>query len=190
MTKGQKALGLVPSQSSDILIFDPKPFQDERGQFGRVICISEINEFVPDFRVVQVNRSLTEKKGTIRGMHFQYPPCHETKVIYCLSGSAYDVAVDLRKDSPTFLKWFPFVLESKRNRGVIIPAGFAHGFQSLSDNTELLYFHSHAYNPNAEGRINPLDPVIGISWPLTCDAMSQKDKTTAFLKQDFEGVQI
>ena len=160
---------------------------DNRGQFTRLYCVKEYEKFIHS-NIMQTNFSLTNKKGTIRGLHYQVSTFKEDKIITCLEGKVFDVAVDLRKDSKTFLKWYSIILDNKLKNSLLIPKGFAHGFQSLTQKVCLLYFHTNFYNPNYEKGINPLDKKIDIKWPLEIKNISKKDKSYSFLQNDFIGI--
>ena len=151
------------------------PYADERGAFTRLVCMNELLSIGHSQNFMQVNHSLTRSSGTIRGMHFQYPPHAEVKLVTCLSGKAFDVIVDLRKDSPTFLRWLGLELSEDNKHMIYIPAGFAHGFQALADNCELLYFHTQFYAPEAEGGIRYDDEVVDIAWPSRVTYVSPRD---------------
>src|SRR5690606_8404515 len=128
------------------------------------------------------------RRGTIRGLHFQYAPHAETKIVSCLQGSIYDVAVDLRAGSQTFLQWYGLILSAERQNSLVIPPGFAHGFQTLEDNTQILYLVSAPYSAADEDGLNPLDPTIGIEWPLPPSEISPRDQQRSFLdKNHFRG---
>ena len=156
-----------------------QPNGDERGFFTRLFCENELKELLKDKRIVQVNHSRNNLAGTIRGLHFQYPPFAETKIIRCIRGKVFDVAVDLRKDSPTYLKWVGIELSQDNSTMIFIPEGCAHGFQTLEQDSELLYFHTQFYNPAAESGIAFSDPDIGIMWPLPPVAVSIKDQANS-----------
>jgi dTDP-4-dehydrorhamnose 3,5-epimerase len=164
------------------------PFVDDRGAFSRLFCSEEIAAIGHTAPIVQVNHSLNKEKGTVRGMHFQYPPHAEVKIIRCLRGSVFDVMVDLRPGSPTFLKWYGIELTPEAFNMIYIPEGCAHGFQTLQPDTELLYFHTAAYNKRSEGGVLHNDPMIGIDWPLPAVHLSEKDKHYPLLTPDFNGV--
>jgi dTDP-4-dehydrorhamnose 3,5-epimerase len=137
---------------------------------------------------VQLNHSVTDKKGTIRGMHFQIEPFREIKMVKCIAGAVYDVIIDLRRDSSTFLKWFGAELSAKNKKMLYIPEGFAHGFQCLGDNCELIYHHSAFYIPGAEGGIRYDDLMIKIKWPLPVTLLSPRDATHPYLDENFKGI--
>lgn len=166
---------------------EPTIFSDERGEFRRIFCSDEITSSTYPFLIRQINRSFTKRKGCVRGMHFQRQPYAEKKIIFCLAGSVWDVAVDVRENSPTFLQWHAEVLSKDNGVGVFIPEGFAHGFQAMTDEVELLYFHSNKYSPAHEDGLNPLDPLLGIEWPLDIQLISSKDKSRALIEQGFTG---
>ena len=161
-----------------------KPFNDERGYLERIFCSDELKNCLKRNKIMQVNRTLTKKKGTIRGLHFQKKPYDEIKIIQCLKGELIDVAVDLRKDSKTFLKYVTLILSDRKKESILIPKGFAHGFQSLTDNVELLYLHTKAYNAKFEDGINPFDKTISINWPLKCKHISQRDNNLAMISEN------
>jgi dTDP-4-dehydrorhamnose 3,5-epimerase len=169
----------------DLWVIEPEPFYDNRGKFYRVFCKEELKEIGHTKRIVQVNNSFTKKKGTIRGMHFQFPPKAEIKIVKCIQGSIFDVAIDLRKDSPTFLKWHGEILTAENMKLMYIPEGFAHGFQTLEDNCDFLYLNTEFYSPEHEGGILYNDPKIGIEWPLKPRNISQRDKSFPNIDESF-----
>ena len=174
----------------DAFIIEPEPFMDDRGVFARVFCQHELQNILHGKNIVQLNHSLTRQKGAIRGMHFQYPPMAEIKMVKCLRGSVFDVIIDLRKGSPTFLKWHGEILSSENMKMMYIPEGFAHGFQTLQPNCELLYLHTEFYSPEHEGDVRYNDPKIGIKWPLEVTEISDKDERYPLLTQIFGGIQF
>lgn len=161
---------------------------DERGEFERLFCADELAIAGFPSAPAQVNRSLTHIPGTVRGMHFQYPPHGEVKLVGCLRGRVFDVAVDIRRGSPTFLRWYGCVLSADNHQSLLIPCGFAHGFQVLVADSELVYCHSAAYAPKAEGGLHPLDPRLGIDWPLPPVGLSARDGGHLPIPDDFVGV--
>lgn len=140
--------------------------------------------------LVQINHSITRKKGAVRGMHFQYPPHAESKIVMCLRGKAFDVAVDLRSYSPTFLRWHGVELSPGNRNAFCIPEGFAHGFQTLEDETELLYLHTEYHAQPGEGALNVADPRLGIVWPLAITEISDRDRSHAFITPGFAGIRL
>ncbi len=171
-----------------VLIVELDSRSDQRGSFLRVFCASELSQALGERHIVQSNYSRTAKVGTVRGMHFQYPPYAEMKLITCLHGSIWDVAVDLRSGSPTFLQWFAIELSSDNPRLFVIPEGCAHGFQVLQPESELLYFHTAPYMPEAEGGMRHDDPKLNIMWPLPVSEVSQRDWTHRLIDREFTGV--
>ncbi len=168
----------------------PKSKVDNRGYFERLFCVDEFKELGLNKPIVNINHSLTKQKGTVRGLHFQYPPFQEIKIIICLKGSVYDAAVDIRADSPTFLQWHGEILNEDMRNMLLIPEGFAHGFQTLEENIELLYLHTNFYNKDCESGLNYRDPLLNISWPLSITEVSEKDINHNFLSNEFRGIKI
>jgi dTDP-4-dehydrorhamnose 3,5-epimerase len=163
---------------------------DERGHFERIFCQDELKDFLGSKHVEQANYSFTRRRGTVRGMHFQYPPAAEKKLVSCLRGKVWDVAVDIRKGSPTFGKWYAAELSSENHRSLAISEGFAHGFQSLTDDCELLYLHTHSFDPGREGAIDALDSRLAIEWPLEITERSERDRNHPAMNSEFEGVDL
>ncbi|TPQ28515.1 dTDP-4-dehydrorhamnose 3,5-epimerase [Methylomonas koyamae] len=164
--------------------------EDSRGYFSRFFCADELNAAGFSEPIVQINQTLTRRRGTVRGLHFQYPPHAETKLVSCLGGRIFDVAVDLRSGSPTFLHWYGVELSANNRESLLIPQGFAHGFQTLEDDCELLYLHSTAYAPSAEGALHALEPRVAIDWPLAITEMSERDRQHSNLPSDFQGIEL
>ncbi len=171
-----------------LLLLRRKTLEDRRGSFTRLFCAETFRAFGFSTSISQVNHTLTRQAGTIRGLHFQHPPHAEVKVVSCLRGSVFDVAVDLRRDSPTFLQWRSACLAPGQANTLVIPEGFAHGFQTLEADCELLYFHSAAYHPEAEAGLHPLDPRLAIAWPQPVTDLSDRDQGHPFLPSDYSGL--
>ena len=171
-----------------LFIVELTPMIDQRGWFARTFCKNEFEKIGFKKELVQINHSFTTKKGTLRGMHYQLPPHSEAKLIRCIAGAVYDVAIDLRKDSPTFLKWFGVELSAENKKMILIPEGFAHGFQTLSGDSELIYHHSEFYTPDSEGAVRYDDPRVNIQWPLEVLNISEKDLIRPYLTTDFKGI--
>lgn len=169
-------------------VLQRKPIGDPRGYLERLFCSEELAPLLGARRIVQVNHTLTRRRGTVRGLHFQHPPHAETKIVQCLRGEVFDVAVDLRQGSPTFLRWHAESLSGDNHRSLLIPEGFAHGFQALCDDCEMLYFHTAAHAPEAEGGVHPTDPCLAIPWPLPITELSPRDASHPFLTDAFKGV--
>lgn len=162
--------------------------EDDRGFLSRFYCAEEFREIGVDKPVAQMNQTLTRNKGAVRGLHFQFPPHAETKMVSCLKGEIWDVAVDLRRDSPTFLHWHGENLSAANRKSFLIPEGFAHGFQTLTEDCELIYLHTASYHPSAEGALNVADPRLNITWSLPIVDLSNRDRNHAFIDENFEGV--
>ena len=167
---------------------DVQAFSDERGWFARVWCKNEFGEIGHTKEWVQMNHSVSYAKGTLRGMHFQHPPFREIKMVRCIAGAVIDVIVDIRQVSPTFLQWQAVELSAKNNRMIYIPEGFAHGFQTLQDNSALIYHHTEFYTPGAEGGIRYDDPLVDIRWTLPVTVVSQRDAGHPLLDHKFKGI--
>jgi dTDP-4-dehydrorhamnose 3,5-epimerase len=163
---------------------------DSRGFLSRLFCADELAAAGWSQPVAQVNQTLTQTAGTVRGLHFQRPPHAEIKLVSCLAGEVWDVAVDVRAGSPTFLQWHAERLSAVNRRALLIPAGFAHGFQTLEDGCQMLYLHSSAYAADAEAALNALDPRLAIGWPLPVAERSARDAQHPLLNVQFTGVNI
>ena len=162
--------------------------RDERGQFARLFCEQDLAAIRPGLHFTQINLSETHRRGSIRGMHYQKPPAAEAKLIRCLRGRVFDVAVDLRSGSPTFLRWHALELDGNEDRAVFIPEGFAHGFQALTDEVQLLYMHTKPWTPALEAGLAFDDPRLAIAWPLPVASVSDKDRAYARIDAGFAGV--
>ncbi|MFT5166255.1 MAG: dTDP-4-dehydrorhamnose 3,5-epimerase [Saprospiraceae bacterium] len=167
---------------------DLAPFSDERGLFARTFCKKEFEAIGHHKEFVQLNHSRNTFKGTIRGLHYQNPPFSEIKLIRCIKGAVYDILVDLRKDSPTFLQHYGLELSEENMRMIYIPEGFAHGFQTLEDNTELIYHHTAFYTPGMESGLKFDNTLLGINWPLPPTVVSEKDQTHPPIDAAFAGI--
>lgn len=167
-----------------------EPFFDHRGRFSRIYCEKELKAIGLQKGISQINLSQTNAKGTIRGMHFQHPPYAECKIVRCLSGMVFDVLVDLRAGSKTFLKWHGEILTPDNGRALVVPEGFAHGFQVMEDNSQLLYFSTERYFPEAEGGILFNDHEVGIEWPIPLSDISEKDSRHPLLDDSFLGISL
>jgi dTDP-4-dehydrorhamnose 3,5-epimerase len=166
------------------------PIRDARGYFSRFFCAEEFRLAGLNPHIAQINQSYSKAIGTVRGMHFQAPPHAESKFVSCIRGEIFDVAVDLRRNSPTFLHWHGVILSAENQRSLFIPEGFAHGFQTLTDDSELLYLVGASYEPSAEGGVNAQDPLIDIVWPRSITEMSDKDRNAPFLPADYAGIDL
>lgn len=165
---------------SEPILLESPVHQDNRGYFRRLYGTDFPGAFFEQ-GAKQVNISHNALKGTVRGMHFQRPPEMETKIVSCVSGRIFDVVVDIREDSPKFLSWTSYELGEADGKSLVIPEGFAHGFQTMTDETKVLYFHSHEYVGALAGRLNPFDPVLSIVWPLSVSEISEADNRAPLL---------
>jgi dTDP-4-dehydrorhamnose 3,5-epimerase len=161
---------------------------DARGRFTRLFCEREFASIRANLHFTQINLSETQGQGTVRGLHYQVPPAAEAKLVRCLRGRVFDVAVDLRAHSPTFLRWHALELTDDNDRAVFIPEGFAHGFQALSDEVQLLYMHTAPWTPGCEAGVRHDDPRLGIAWPRPTTAISDKDRGYPPIDERFAGV--
>lgn len=173
---------------SGLRVLQRKPIGDSRGYLERLFCDEELRALVSGKPIAQINHTMTASRGTVRGMHFQRPPHAEIKFVSCLRGQVFDVAVDLRHNSPTFLHWHAELLSADNHKTLVIPEGFAHGFQTLTDDCEMLYFHTAAYQTGAEGGLNAQDPRLAIQWPLPVAGLSPRDAAHPLLDVIFSGV--
>lgn len=167
-----------------------RPIGDHRGSLERMFCAEELRSPILGKCIVQINRTLTTKRGTVRGLHFQYPPHAEAKVVSCLHGEVFDVAVDLRAGSPTFLHWHAEILSAGNHKSLLIPEGFAHGFQTLTEDCEMLYFHTAAYQPSAESGLHARDPHLNIGWPAPVTELSSRDAAHPLVTGEFAGIAV
>jgi len=181
-------LAISDTSIEGLKIVERKRIGDERGFLSRLFCAEELSGAGWSKPVAQVNHTFTSKLGTVRGMHFQRRPHGEIKLVTCIGGEVWDVAVDLRSGSATFLQWHAERLSAENGRALLIPAGFAHGFQTLSDDAQLLYCHSAAYAPQAEAGLHPRDQRLNIAWPLPIADLSARDAAHALLTEAFAGM--
>ncbi len=182
-------LTLHPQPLSGLVAIETAAFEDHRGSFARLFCAEELAAL--GMRpIVQLNHSLTRAKGAVRGLHFQSPPRAEAKIVRCLKGRVLDVAVDLRALSPTYLTWHAVELSAANRLALFLPRGFAHGFQTLADDCELLYLHDECYSPDCEGGLRHDDPALGINWPLPVADLSARDAAHPLVATGFAPLEI
>lgn len=179
---------LLSTPLSGLQVVETAPLADPRGSFERLFCDKEWAPLRAGLQFPQVNLSTTAERGTVRGMHFQREPATEAKLIRCVHGHVFDVAVDLRVGSPTYLRWHAVELRADEPRELFIPEGFAHGFQALSDNAQLLYFHTAPWTPAREGGLRHDDPRLAIAWPLPPMNVSDRDRAHPPIDGMFTGV--
>jgi dTDP-4-dehydrorhamnose 3,5-epimerase len=177
----KKRIEIIKTEFDGLVLINHNFIEDQRGFLNRLFCKEEFESLNLVCSFVQMNHTLTKKKGAIRGLHFQHAPFAETKVISCIKGEVFDVAVDMREDSPTYLKWYSTILSEDNKKSIYIPEGFAHGFQALTNNCQLIYCHSNFYNPNAENGLNAMDPLLAIDWPEIITEISERDSTHKML---------
>jgi dTDP-4-dehydrorhamnose 3,5-epimerase len=165
-----------------------KRIEDARGFLCRFFCAHELFKVGFYKPIAQINHTHTHKVGAVRGLHFQYPPYAEMKIVSCLKGEVFDVAVDIRQGSPTFLQWYSQILSENDFTSLLIPEGFAHGFQALSPDSELFYLHSEFYNPASIGALNASDPILGITWPVEITDISERDINHPIIDDTYKGI--
>jgi dTDP-4-dehydrorhamnose 3,5-epimerase len=179
---------ITPAPLAGLFCIERQRLGDNRGAMERLFCADELAAAGWHKPISQINHTHTAQVGTVRGLHYQAPPHAEMKLVSCLHGEVWDVAVDLRAGSSTFLQWHAQVLSATNRCALLIPEGFAHGFQTLSDNVTLVYCHSTAYAPQSEGGMNPLDKRLAIAWPQAIQLISDRDQTHPMLSAEFKGL--
>ena len=183
-------MNILQTQISGLVVVETTRHIDARGSFSRLYCERELSDIVGMRQIVQVNYSRTSAVGAVRGLHFQHEPCAEKKFIRCLKGRVWDVAVDLRANSSTFLKWHAEELSPANARMMVIPEGFAHGFQVLEPESELLYLHTDFYAPKSEDGVRYNDPQLAITWPCPISEISERDSKLQFIDSNFQGFKL
>lgn len=178
---------IVETELPGVFVVEPDHISDERGEFIRTYSREVWGEHGLSGEFTQCNVSRNTRAGTLRGMHFQWAPHAEVKLVRCVTGRIFDVAVDLRRNSPSFGRWFGTILEGDSARALYIPTGFAHGFQSLTDHAEVFYQMSASYAPGHTGGVRWDDPEIGIAWPMTPTVISERDRALPLLRDLGEG---
>lgn len=171
------------TELNDAYVIDLDKFEDERGFFARAYCVDEFKEHGIEFPVVQANVSYNRFKHTLRGMHYQQKPYGEAKLVRCTEGAIFDVIIDVRSDSSTYMEWIGVELSEQNYRMLYVPEGFAHGFITLEDETEVTYQVSEFYTPGAEKGIRWNDPAFNIDWPAEPEIISDKDKSWSDFKR-------
>lgn len=170
-----------PTKIEGVYVVDAEPVKDHRGFFMRAFCRRELEKIIGDRDIVQVNQSRTETRGAIRGLHYQNAPHAEMKLVRCVKGRLFDVVVDLRPESETYLQYHAEELSPENAKMVVVPEGCAHGFQSLEDGSEIVYLVTAFYNKEFEGCVRYNDPAFGIEWPLQVADISERDKTVPLI---------
>lgn len=184
----KKRFDFIQTPLAGLLSVQRKVTEDQRGFLSRFYCAEEFADAGLVKPIAQINHTFTRMKGAVRGLHFQHPPHAEAKLVSCLKGEVLDVAVDLRCGSPTFLQWHGEILSASNRRSLLIPEGYAHGFQTLTEDCELIYLHTAAYHPEAEGALNMTDPRLNVAWPLPITELSERDRCHPFIGSDFQGI--
>lgn len=181
---------ILDTSLQGLKVIQRQPIGDTRGYLERLYCSDELQSLTQGRGIMQINHTLTSGRGTVRGLHYQKQPYAETKFVSCLRGEVFDVAVDLRFGVPTFLHWHAEILSALSHTTFLIPEGFAHGFQALSEDCELLYFHTASYQPDSEGGLHAQDPRLAIVWPLPITELSPRDAAHPHLAEDFTGIRV
>lgn len=174
----------------NLILIKNRSVVDDRGSFRKLFSSDDFAEIGLNENIFQINHSCTKKQGTVRGMHFQLKPYCDKKIVTCLRGCVFDVVVDIRQNSDTFLQYHTQKLSSCDNKSLLIPEGFAHGFQALSDDVEMLYFHTALYNKDFESGLNACDPELAIDWPLPVIERSLRDEQHLPLTPEFSGIVV
>lgn len=172
---------IVETEMAGVLLVDLAPIADDRGFFARVFCHDEFAERGVDLEFVQANTALSDRRLTVRGMHHQLQPDAEYKLVRCTSGSVFDVAVDLRPDSPTYLGWVSEELSAENRRSLLIPPGVGHGYLTLEPHTELIYWTTARYAPGSVAGVRYDDPAVAIAWPEAPEVVSEQDRSWPLL---------
>ncbi len=173
-----------------LFVIENNTIVDSRGAFTRLFCEKEFSSILNNRHILQINHSITRSIGAVRGLHYQAPPHAEMKIIRCMKGKVWDVALDLRQGSPTFLQWHAEELTPENTKMMVIPEGFAHGFQVMNENSELLYLHTAFYEKAAEGAVKFDDPAVCVYWPLPVTDISERDKKHPLINKVFTGIKL
>lgn len=187
---GQNGLVAKPTAISGLYVVERIKRGDQRGFFERIFCADTMQSLGWDGPIAQINHSFTAQQGTVRGLHYQLTPYAESKLVSCFTGAVWDVVVDVRHGSPSFLQHVAIELSSQNQTSLLIPPGCAHGFQTLTDKVDMFYCHSAIYAPDYEAGLNTFDTRLGLTWPLSVTQRSERDSAFAFLTENFEGVKL
>lgn len=185
---GPKVMNFISTDIKDLYVADLSLIQDARGGFERIFCSNEFKRIGLSKQIVQINHSYNINKGTVRGFHYQAAPFQECKLIRCIKGSVLDVVIDIRKDSPTFRQKFEIKLSGNSHLLIIVPEGLAHGFQTLEDDSQLIYHHTEYYSPESSRGIRYNDPFVDMNWPIEISNISDNDLSHPILDQKFNGI--
>jgi len=181
-------LNIKETSLQGLTVVETVPYEDVRGTFSRLFCERHLSAIVGQRRIVQFNHSRTVAVGAIRGLHFQYPPFAEMKLVRCIRGRVWDVAIDLRANSKSFLNWHAEELTPENHKMMVIPEGFAHGYQVIDPNSELLYLHTAFHTPSSEGGLRFDDPTLSITWPIRPSELSVRDANLPRIESTFKGL--
>ncbi|OGI11743.1 MAG: dTDP-4-dehydrorhamnose 3,5-epimerase [Candidatus Margulisbacteria bacterium GWF2_35_9] len=181
---------IISTKIDGVFVIENDPIIDSRGAFTRLFCEKEFSSILGNRHIVQINHSITRGIGSIRGLHYQCPPFAEMKIICCLKGRVWDLALDLRQGSPTFLQWHAEELTPENAKVIVIPEGFAHGFQVMNENSELFYLHTSFYEKSVEKAVKYNDPTVSIQWPLAVTDISERDKNHPVINKHFIGIKL
>lgn len=181
-------MNVIPTPVAGVVVVETSLIRDHRGSFARLFCAEHLQAVIGARRIMQINQSRTRARGAVRGLHFQSAPHAEMKLVRCIRGRVWDVAVDLRAGSPTFRRWHAEELSADNARMLVVPEGCAHGFQVLEADSELLYLHTACYRPEAEGGVQPTDPGLAVAWPLPVADLSARDRAHPLLAAEFAGI--
>lgn len=174
-------MNFIKTGFAGLFVIEINAINDARGFFARSFCVREFENLGLDPAVAQCNISFNEKAGTLRGLHYQAAPFEEAKLVRCTSGAIYDVVVDIRNGSPTYLQWYTVELTAENHRMIFIPKGFAHGFQTLVEGSEVFYMMSEFYHPESARGLRWNDPALAVRWPLANPIVSEKDQAYPLL---------
>lgn len=188
--RGLASVKLVPTAIAGVFVVHTQAFQDKRGAFARLFCERELSDAFGSRHIEQINYSCTSTVGAVRGLHFQCAPHAEMKMVRCLKGRVWDVVVDLRAGSRTFLQWYAQELSAANSFMLVIPEGCAHGFQVMEPNSELLYLHTASYTPSSESGVRFDDPILSLPWPLPVSDLSERDKQHPLISKNFSGISV
>lgn len=178
----------IESNLKGLYVIETNSIEDKRGHFFRAYCKKEFSSIGFQKEIVQINQSFNKKKATFRGFHYQKPPFKEVKIIRCIAGKVLDIVIDIRKDSKTFLENFQIELSQDNKKMIYIPEGFAHGFITLEENSQLLYYHSEYYRPNFESGLRYNDLKLNIEFPVKIESVSERDVNLPLISKDFKGI--
>ena len=181
---------IMKTPIAGVVVVEASPFVDKRGSFSRLYCEDELSDIIGSRRIVQINHSRTLTVGAVRGMHYQHPPNAEMKLVRCIKGRVWDVAIDLRAGSPTLLQWYAEELTPQNTNMLVIPEGCAHGFQVLEPDSELLYLHTACYKPETEDGVAHDDPQVAVEWPMTVIDLSERDQKHPPIPPNFSGNKV